>query len=168
MVTADAPNPRSRRSSRHREAGVAFVEFAILLPFLSIMCLGVVDLARAYRLQVQLTNAARQGAEFGQNAPHSQQPNGSSCADPYNIRYQSYAEAGTTNVTVVVTPTESGGCNGTGPTIPPGCPIKVSVSRQFVPITPLLGAIIGSPIVHGTVTIRTQGQIPASATCPST
>jgi hypothetical protein len=80
-----------------------------------------------------------------------------------------YAEAGATSMTVTVTPTESNGCQAFpgNPVIPNGCPVKVSVGQQFTPLTPLLSNIIGKPIVHGTVTVKTQGT-GTGGTCPAT
>ncbi len=145
------------------------VEFALVLPALALISLGVVDLARVYSLQVSLRNAARVGADYAQYYPLAQQPSGGSCNDPNNVRYQVYSEAGTTNVTVLITPTEVNGCQPPpgNPTIPPGCPIKVDVSQRFDPITPLITRIIGDPVVHGTVTINTQGGT-SSGACPAT
>jgi Flp pilus assembly protein TadG len=45
------------------------VEFALVLPFLAVLALGTVDLGRAFQLKNRLTNAAREGAVFGQFRP---------------------------------------------------------------------------------------------------
>lgn len=44
------------------ERGASAVEFAIVLPVLFLVIAGIVDFGRAYQAQVQLTNAAREGA----------------------------------------------------------------------------------------------------------
>lgn len=44
------------------ERGASAVEFAIVLPVLFLILAGIVDFGRAYQAQVQLTNAAREGA----------------------------------------------------------------------------------------------------------
>jgi Flp pilus assembly protein TadG len=156
---------RPRRSFVHPgQEGVAAVEFALCLPLLAIVCFGVVDLARVYTLENQLKNAAREGANYAQTDPLSQQPSGTTCTDPNTIQYHAYSEAGTTNVTVAVTPAESGGCQTcatANPAILPGSQITVSVGKQFVPITPLLSTFIGTPTIHGRVTVTVQG----SGTC---
>ncbi len=54
------------------DRGAALVEFAIMLPVLAIILLGVIDLSRAYHLKNQLKNAAREGAIYGQTHPLSQ------------------------------------------------------------------------------------------------
>ncbi len=154
---------------RRNQRGVALIELALAFPMLAVICLGVVDFARVYSLQVKLRNAARVGADYAQLYPLSRQPYNGACSDPSNIRYQVYAEAGTTDVTVVVTPSEPNGCPGApgSPPIAVGCPVKVDVSQRFTPVTPLLSKIIGTPTVHGTVTVNTQTGW-GNATCPST
>lgn len=44
------------------ERGAAAVELAIVFPLLFLIIAGIVDFGRAYQAQVQLTNAAREGA----------------------------------------------------------------------------------------------------------
>lgn len=45
-----------------RERGAAAVEFAIVLPVLFLVIAGIVDFGRAFFTQIQLANAAREGA----------------------------------------------------------------------------------------------------------
>lgn len=148
------------------------VEFAVCAPLLALLSLGVLDLGRVYRLENQLRNAARAGAIFGETAPYNQTPTaGTPCADPFNIRYQVWSEAGNSNFSVDVAPSESAvtGCPTVltaSPVINAGCPLRVTAGQRFVPVTPLLSALIGTPTVHGSVTVRTQGG-GASGSCPS-
>ncbi|GAA2490462.1 TadE/TadG family type IV pilus assembly protein [Terrabacter carboxydivorans] len=44
------------------ERGASAVEFAIVLPVLFLVVAGIVDFGRAYFTQIELTNAAREGA----------------------------------------------------------------------------------------------------------
>lgn len=53
------------RSHRHRQRGAAAVEFALLLPFLLALLLGVVDLGLAVYTQSVLNHASREGARTG-------------------------------------------------------------------------------------------------------
>ncbi|MDQ0117346.1 Flp pilus assembly protein TadG [Pseudarthrobacter defluvii] len=46
---------------RDSERGAAAVEFAILLPLLLMLVLGIIEFGRAYNAQITLTNAARDG-----------------------------------------------------------------------------------------------------------
>ena len=47
--------------SQLRERGAAAVEFALILPVLLALVLGVVEFGRAYSVQTQLSGAAREG-----------------------------------------------------------------------------------------------------------
>ncbi len=49
-----------RRNSDDR--GAAVVEFALVLPVLIILLLGMVEFARVFNVQISLSNAAREGA----------------------------------------------------------------------------------------------------------
>lgn len=51
------------RRARYQR-GQSLVEFALLLPLLLIILLGVVDFGRVYFAYVSVTNAARNGAEY--------------------------------------------------------------------------------------------------------
>ena len=59
-----------RRRARVREEGAAIVELAFILPLLALLVFGTVDLVRAYRLDVRLEAAAREGATFSQIYPN--------------------------------------------------------------------------------------------------
>jgi Flp pilus assembly protein TadG len=45
--------------------GSQLVEFAFMLPLLSVMTIGIVDFAQGFLLKQKLTNAAREGARIG-------------------------------------------------------------------------------------------------------
>lgn len=47
---------------RDGERGAAAVEFAIILPILIVLVLGVIEAGRAYNAQIKLTQAVREGA----------------------------------------------------------------------------------------------------------
>lgn len=46
---------------QQRERGAVAVEFALLVPVLVLLILGIMEFGRAYNAQVALTNAAREG-----------------------------------------------------------------------------------------------------------
>jgi Flp pilus assembly protein TadG len=50
------------RRFRNGESGQALVEFALVLPLVLILVLGIMDFARAWNLHQVLTDAAREGA----------------------------------------------------------------------------------------------------------
>jgi Flp pilus assembly protein TadG len=60
---ANIPSPSARRTARDSSrAGQALVEFAIVVPILLLILLGIVDFARAWNVYEVLTDAAREGA----------------------------------------------------------------------------------------------------------
>ncbi|WP_458115440.1 TadE/TadG family type IV pilus assembly protein [Arthrobacter sp. D2-10] len=73
-----------------RERGAAAVEFAILLPVLLLLLLGIMELGRAYNVQMTLTNSAREGVRV------------MALADD-----QSQAKAAASNAAKILAPTSS-------------------------------------------------------------
>ena len=47
---------------RNRERGAAAVEFALVVPVLLVLVLGIAEFGRAYNIQTTLSGAAREGA----------------------------------------------------------------------------------------------------------
>ena len=54
-----------RTSARRSERGSSLVEVAVVLPVLLVMLVGAADLGRAFYMAMELTAAARAGAQFG-------------------------------------------------------------------------------------------------------
>ena len=50
-----------RRTAKN-ERGAAAVEFALVLPVLIVLLLGMIEFSRVYNIQISLSNAAREGA----------------------------------------------------------------------------------------------------------
>lgn len=57
------------RATRTRERGAALVEFALLMPLLVMLILGIVSVGIAYNHQLSLTHAARETARFAATLP---------------------------------------------------------------------------------------------------
>jgi Flp pilus assembly protein TadG len=53
------------RSSLRSQSGSAFVELVVSLPLLMLILIGTIDFARVFNMSIELTNAARAGAQFG-------------------------------------------------------------------------------------------------------
>ncbi|HEY8870492.1 MAG TPA: TadE/TadG family type IV pilus assembly protein [Candidatus Limnocylindrales bacterium] len=68
MSERAAPQPSSHRF-RYRGAGQALVEFALILPILILVTVGVVDLARISTTWVSLINGVREGALYASIDP---------------------------------------------------------------------------------------------------
>lgn len=145
---------RHLRARRADQRGVALVEFAIALPVLAILVMGVVDLGRAYALSSRLSNAAREGARFGQFAPEQVAVTGV-CLPTESITWYANHEDGANAWTVSVdrmngqTATPITGCKtmqDPAATVFPGARIRVRVSTSFSVLTPLVGALVGNQI----------------------
>ena len=60
-------NMFSRSSSNSRQRGQDLVEFALVLPLLLLIVIGVLDLGRVFFASIALANVAREGARYGIN-----------------------------------------------------------------------------------------------------
>jgi type II secretory pathway pseudopilin PulG len=61
---------RTRQPNRHNQRGQSVVEFALLLPLLLFLLVGVVFFTMAFNIQQVLNNAAREGArQWAMNPP---------------------------------------------------------------------------------------------------
>lgn len=60
---------RRHRSLRGRDRGASVVELALITPVLALVVMGTLDLARCYRMQIRLENAAREGGAYAQVHP---------------------------------------------------------------------------------------------------
>ena len=123
--------PHRRQNRKSRQLGQGMVELVVVLPLLLTILLGTLDLGRAFYTYIALTNAAREAARYAAvndaNASISQvqgeldAPSGtdiSGCA-PGSLTYSG-----------------SGGGRGNAYT--------VTVSCQFVLVTPFMSAIVGA------------------------
>jgi Flp pilus assembly protein TadG len=52
---------KGNRMAKQSERGAVAVEFALLLPVLLVLVVGIVEFGRAYNTQITLTHAAREG-----------------------------------------------------------------------------------------------------------
>jgi Flp pilus assembly protein TadG len=55
--------------SLHGTEAAALLEFAVSLPFLVVLVVGIFDFGGAFNLKQELNNAAREGARFGSTQP---------------------------------------------------------------------------------------------------
>jgi Flp pilus assembly pilin Flp len=158
------------RRRRRTEDGAAAVEFALVVPFLAMMILGLVTTAFTYSDHLSITNAVREGARYGASSVYSQTSpvitptqwqssvqqrvhdvyfNAGSEISPSDVCVQLVSDTGT-----VLTPAVSGGC-GTAPTSPTGmatgsCAVKVWIRKPahiVLVIAPTLNFNIGAESV---------------------
>jgi Flp pilus assembly protein TadG len=112
VLTTEAIEP-SR--SRCRQKGQSLIEFALLLPFLLLMSVGVIELGRYAYISILVGNAARAGAAYGsQSLTRSADTSGIQTAA--NNDFQNNGQAGLT-----VTSTDTCGCDSAGTTTSAAC-----------------------------------------------
>jgi Flp pilus assembly protein TadG len=126
------------------ENGQTLVEWALVLPVLLLMILGVMDLGRAVYYNSVVYNAAREGARYGIIHPCSEN----------DIKSAVMQKAVATNISdsdinINYVPIEYK-CTD----FPKETPDKISVevSSNFIPVTPFVGAVT----LSGTSTMRVE------------
>lgn len=63
-ITARASEGRAFRNAGRREAGVALIESAFVLPILLVLAMGMLDFGRAFHTKSLLDQAAREGVRI--------------------------------------------------------------------------------------------------------
>jgi len=122
---------------QHRKAGgqggQGLVEFSLALPVILLLVMGIVDLGMALRSYVVLTNASREGARFAIVCPATD--------DLIKSRVVEYANSlvKTNNDVTVTWVAQPGRCKS-------GEAVEVRTFSDYTYVTPLLGAILPSPL----------------------
>jgi Flp pilus assembly protein TadG len=106
------------------------VEFALIVPVLALLTMGVVDLGRVFYQYEALANAAREGARYCALHP----------GDATGTLAQAQREVSGTVASVT-----SSGCTNPGR----GQPVTITVQAPFAPVTPLIGNLVGNPMTVG-------------------
>jgi Flp pilus assembly protein TadG len=119
-----------------RERGQAVVEFALIVPLLVLLTMGMVDFGRVFYSYEALANAAREGARY--------------CAlNPGNASGTQSRVNGEVNGTVASV--TASGCTNQ----PRGQPVTVTVTAPFAPVTPLICTVISCD-PGNTITVRAE------------
>ena len=120
--------------SRSGERGATLVEIAALIPFLTLLLLGIVEVGRYAYFSILVENAARAGAQYGMQ-------NGQTAEDAGGIQTAALADADTTIGTLKVSSSYACECwNGASYTAtscsgPPSCGTAHAVDLVTVSIT---------------------------------
>jgi Flp pilus assembly protein TadG len=120
------------RRSRHATRGQALVEFALTIPLLLLLMVGLFDFGRAIFAYNTVSNAARAGnrvAIVDQNMTAVRQA---------ALNEAPALDIPTSDVGVSFTCTDKIGCLST-----------VTVDYHFTPATPIVSAIVGPITLHG-------------------
>jgi Flp pilus assembly protein TadG len=126
------------------DCGQSLVELALMIPVLGMLLFGAIDFGRGYYLSIEVTNAARAGAQFGvENASAA--------------RMQTAAKSDAPDV-AGITATASYGCecpDGTGQiadcSSSPGCAnavnyVQVTTNATYTPLIPWPGIPSSIPL----------------------
>jgi len=127
---------RVRSSGR----GQALVEFALILPILLILLLGILDFGRAVAAYNSVSNAARSAVRVA-------------IVDQNDDRVREAAEreaVGLDPIDVVFNPN----VGSDNPCIETICRVRVEVSYEYVPATPIFGALVGP------IKVSSQSELP--------
>lgn len=142
-----------------RERGASLVELALILPVLALLVFGTVDVARAYRLQVRLENAAREGAAFAQIYPNDVD---GCLSSPDDIEDYVLLEDSTLADPDVAVFREDGSEHekcGVGDA-DAGERLRIEVSATFDVLTPLVENIVGDTLrLTGDAEVVVQGDL---------
>jgi hypothetical protein len=150
------------------------VEFALILPVLALLVMGMVDFGRAFYVYEAITNAAREGARFC-----SLYPGASSATSPPSGVWKRVVTSGSSpdtaelggrivaaDVTLEVWVTPAGVVPSGSAQDPLSCgpgsdgkDVTVRVTARFSAITPLISRVWGG----GPLSIRSRATMPVSA-----
>ena len=130
-------NSNSHSHSPSHDAGQSLVEFALALPVLLILLLGVLDFGRLYFTFVAIRNAAGEGALYAAIQPKCIQP--SDCSDPNNALYRATHESPSglvdwRRVTIEAEPADRSNMRE-------GDPITIIVYYEYDILTPLFSPL---------------------------
>lgn len=122
----------------NKEKGQSLVEFALLLPILLIILIGVVDVGRMYYAYVIITDAAAEGATYAAINPN----------DVAEIENRARAACGDIATGVQLVEVTCPTC----PTPVSGDIVTVSISYDYVVLTPFMNVLFE----EGTVPIQSE------------
>lgn len=124
---------------RCQERGQSLVEMALLLPLLILILMALFDFGRAIYAFNTVSNAARDGARL---AIVDQRTSGSTYLAAIEAANQATGlglDATDPSEVLVTFPNPLSNCSNPGI----GCPVSVTVTYEFSPITPVISSIVG-------------------------
>lgn len=145
---------------RRRSRGQSLVEFALTLPLLMLLFMGLFDLGRAVFWYNSLTNAAREGARLAivnqdtdSIIAHAKQQSAmiELTTPSVEVHFWQVASDGTPDTTAACSP------------VAVGCIAVVSFEATYTPITP----IISNVVFKGGATFTATSSLAVEYTCPS-
>jgi Flp pilus assembly protein TadG len=124
------------RLLRSRSGGQALVEFAVVLPIIVLLMMGLFDAGRGVLFYTELSNASRAGARVAM----INQSNDASCGGTQTFKCA--AADLTTGMGIGPAAIPDLTVNGADCALPSNCTATVTVNYSFNLITPLINALI--------------------------
>lgn len=157
-----------------RRRGQSLVELALILPILTVLMVGSVDLARVFYVKVTVANASRVAAQYAANSAIVRSMYGGCPIGWTDARREECAKKNATTATKAMAAKEAASIGLTTNEVKveflnaagnwtqnpdwttvwqPGDRYKVTVTATFSPITPMAGTLLGTdalPVTHFT------------------
>ncbi len=150
-----------RRDVAHSASGQALVEFAIALPVIVLLALGLFDAGRAVIYYSEVANASRVGARVA----IVNQSDDSSCQGSERTFKCAAADiAVTTGIDPAGIDDVEDVPAGSDCLLPSDCTATVSVAYQFQPITPIISVIFGDIDLAASTTMPLERVYDSSVT----
>lgn len=134
---------------KRSERGGAFIEFAIVVPMLALLLVGIIETGRYMAFGVRLSNAAHAGAQFGAlnriNAQNTADIESAACSDAgFTCTTATPAPAQTTPPDTMLVSTTWPCTSKTSPCPDGSYYVQVSTSATFRPLLryPLFGSSV--------------------------
>jgi hypothetical protein len=138
----------AKRGTRHGHGGQSLVEFALILPLLTLLFLGAVDLTRAFYYYIALENASREAARVLIDFPYEYDDSVGCTAG--NREGLPWVNVSCAAGTLVIQPAANTAVSP--PLRKPGRQkITVFATTTFTPLTPMIPGLTSS-----TFTLRAQ------------
>jgi len=139
---------RNRRRGLRASSGQSLAEFALAVPMLLLLVIGMVEFARGWMVKQVITNVAREGARLAV-LPTSTQADVAARVDSL------LTEAGINpaNASVTLSVCDGPGCQGQADEV------RVQVPYQFALIGPALNLVCGGSCPLGTVNLSSTSRM---------
>ena len=144
-----SPRARTCRAAGFRgHSGQSLAEFALTVPMLLLLIIGMVEFARGWMVKQVITNVAREGARLAV-LPTSTQAQVAARVDSL------LTDAGINpaNASVTLTVCDGAGCTGQAEVV------RVQVPYQFALVGPVLNLVCGGSCPLGTVNLTSTSRM---------
>jgi Flp pilus assembly protein TadG len=160
---------RRRRHAADRSRGQALVEFALILPVLLLLLVITLDFGRLFFSYIQITNAAREAANYGSHVPTDLVGMQAKAGQETNSQGQRGENA--TVITAVckdsATPPNTVLCSAASGGAGSGNTVTVNVNEPFTFLTPLISGFFGGNLtMSSSATSVITDYAPGSAGTP--